>query len=193
MAQAPSSSSSSGSGGASLQLRHLSGAEPAGRGAAAEEEEGSPRAESRRDPPAGRPREQRRGCLRSRASTAVRARGGSPRVPKGSLGAHKAAARAAPPGGRRPRLGETRPPGRGHPAPPPGRSQKAHPLPGPPRSHRRRFGRARGGRGEDHVNGLRSLSAAQDQSSSHIKTCGVYKVCDRWGTFWNLDNGLCAM
>ncbi|XP_004422440.1 PREDICTED: translation initiation factor IF-2-like [Ceratotherium simum simum] len=151
---------SSRGGGVSLQLRHLSGAEPAGRGLPRERRRGrrEPEAVETR-PPAGR-------GSRGEATSELRVlcRPGARRFTartEGSPGAHKAAARAAPPGGRRPRQGGIRPPGRGHPAPPLRRSRKAHRLPGPPRSHWSRLSRAGGGRGEDHVNGLRSLSAAQ--------------------------------
>lgn len=61
---------------------------------------------------------------------------------EGSPGAHKAAACAAPPGGRRPLQEGIRPPGRGHPAPPPRRPRKAHRplgLPEPPELPRPRW------------------------------------------------------
>lgn len=116
-------------GGASVQLRHLSGAQPAGRGLRAEEE-GSPCA--------GPPRPARRlGAQRGRLE---------PERPEDSPGAHKAAARAR----------EDRTAGPGTPAPPPRRFARPTSSRAPLRSYRSRLGRAGGGRGEDHVNVLRS-------------------------------------
>lgn len=132
-------------------MRHLSGAEPAGRGLPRERRRGrrEPKAVETR-PPTGRG---------SRGEAAL----GAARPPPSGRAALQAEHRGLPrlTQSHRPRLRGIRPPGRGHPAPPPGHSEKAHRLPGPPRNHRSRFGRAGGGRGEDHVNGLRSLSAAQ--------------------------------
>lgn len=74
---------------------------------------------------------------------------------EGSPGAHKAAACAAPPGGRRPLQEGIRPPGRGHPAPPPSAPSEGPPAPG-----------SAGATGAasaalDHAHGFPSLNAEQ--------------------------------
>ena len=122
-----------------------------GEGAAAGEEEGSPRAEGRRDPPADRPRERRRGCPRSRASITTRARGASPRAPR----APQAHTKPPPAPGRDPVAGP------GTPGAAPWALSEGPPAPGPAEQPPEPLRPRRRRRGVDHVNGLRSLSAAQ--------------------------------
>lgn len=143
-----------------LQLRHLSGAEPAGRGLPRERRRG--RRDQRPPRPARRPAAKAvAGCPPSRASSSVRARGASASAPR-ALRAHT----KPPPAPHRPAAADRATEGSGRRAGdtrrrPLGALGRPTGSRGPPRSQRSRLGRAGGGRGEDHVNGLRSLSAAQ--------------------------------
>jgi hypothetical protein len=136
-----------------LQLRHLSGAEPAGRGLPRERRRG------RREPKAAETRPQ--AGRESRGEAALGARRPLPSGRAACLQCtedSRAHTKPPPEPGRDPAAG----PGTRGAAPL--ALRKAHRLPGPPRSYRSHLGRAGGGRAQDHVNGLRSLSAAQVSS-----------------------------